>query len=92
MRRTLLIALLGVVLLPAIASAGSDRMGRRLDAIQSGRLYDPILTPQLNPGFEFNDSSAEAMFLRDLRQGRVRTERIPEAQLQYFQMQLDSTR
>lgn len=92
MRRAILIALLGVVLLPAIASADSDRMGRRLDAIQSGRLYDPILTPQLNPGFEFNDSNAEVMFLRDLRQGRVRTERIPEAQLQYFQMQLDTNR
>lgn len=92
MRRTLLIALLGVTLLPAVASAGSDGMGRRLDAIQTGRLYDPILTPQLNPGFEFNDSSAETMFLRDLRRGKVKTERIPEAQMQYFQMQLDKSR
>jgi len=92
MRRALLIALVGVLLLPAVASAGSDRVGRRLDAIQSGRLYDPILTPQLNPGFEFNDRSAETMFLRDLRQGRVNPETIPEAQRDYFQMQLDSGR
>jgi len=92
MRRTLLIALLGVVMLPGFASAGSDRLGRRLDAIESGRLYDPILTPQLNPGFEFNDPNAEAMFLHQLRKGRVNVERIPEAQLHYFQMQLDNSR
>ena len=91
MKRTLLIALMGVVMLPAFASAGSDRVGRRLDAIQSGRLYDPILTPQLNPGFEFQPN-AEAMFLRDLRQGRVNVDRIPDAQRQYFQMQLDQSR
>lgn len=91
MTRIALIALMGLVLLPAQASAGSDRMGRRLDAIQSGRLYDPILTPQLNPGFEFQPD-AEARFLYDLRRGRVDAGRIPEAQMQYFQMQLESTR
>ena len=92
MKRTLLIALLGVVLLPGLAAAGSDRMGRRLDAIQSGRLYDPILTPQMNPNFEFNDPNAEAMFLQRLRMGQVRIEQIPETQRQYFQMQLDNSR
>ena len=48
MRRRLLIALLGAALFPGLAFAASDRMGRRLDAIQSGRLYDPVLTPQLD--------------------------------------------
>ena len=91
MKRMLLIALMGVVVLPSAACAGSDRVGRRLDAIQSGRLYDPVLTPQFNPGFEFQPN-AEALFLRDLRQGRVNVDRIPEAQRQYFQMQLDQTR
>lgn len=92
MKRTLLIALMGVVLLPVVASADSNRSGRRLDAIQSGRLYDPILTPQLNPSFEFNDPNAEATFLHQLRQGRVNADRIPQAQRQYFQLQLDRSR
>lgn len=92
MRRTLLIALMGLVLLPGLAFAESDRMGRRLDAIQSGRLYDPILTPQMNPNFEFNDPNAEAMFLQQLRKGQIKIEQIPEAQRQYFRMQLDNSR
>lgn len=89
MRRPLLIALIGLMLLPVPAHA--ERLGRRLDAIQSGRLYDPILTPQMNPSFHF-EPNAEAMFLHDLRQGRVNTDRIPEGQLNYFQMRLDSTK
>ncbi|AKI03050.1 hypothetical protein IMCC20628_04377 [Hoeflea sp. IMCC20628] len=92
MKRTLLIALISAILLPAVASADSERSGRRLDAIQSGRLYDPILTPQMNPSFEFNDSNAEARFLFDLRKGRVKSERIPENQMRYFQIQLDRER
>ncbi|MDF1610050.1 hypothetical protein PZ897_17860 [Hoeflea sp. YIM 152468] len=92
MKRTVLIAMLGLVLLSAIASAEPFRSGRRLDAIQSGRLYDPILTPQLNPSFEFNDPNAEAIFLNQMRRGRVRTDAIPEAQRQYFQWQLDGKR
>jgi hypothetical protein len=91
MKRTILIALAGLLVLPTLASADSYRSGRRLDAIQSGRLYDPILTPQMNPSYEFQPN-AEAMFLRDLRRGRVNVERIPERQRQYFQMQLDSGR
>lgn len=89
MRHTLLIALIGLMLLPVPAHA--ERLGRRLDAIQSGRLYDPILTPQMNPSYHFQPN-AEAMFLRDLRQGRVNTDRIPEAQLNYFQFKLDNSR
>ncbi|MCY0092674.1 hypothetical protein [Hoeflea ulvae] len=92
MKRTLLIAVIGALLLPAVASADSYRSGRRLDAIQSGRLYDPILTPQMNPSFEFNDPNEEAKFLFDLRKGRVKTDRIPENQMRYFQMQLDRSR
>lgn len=91
MKRTLLIALAGLLMLPTVASADSNRSGRRLDSIQTGRLYDPVLTPQLNPSFQFQPN-AEAMFLQQLRQGRVDVERIPETQRQYFQMQLDGTR
>lgn len=90
--RPLLIALIGLILIPAVVWADSNRTGRRLDAIQSGRLYDPILTPQLNPNFEFSDPNAEAMFLHQLRQGRVVIEEIPEQQRQYFQMQLERNR
>ncbi|MBC7284313.1 hypothetical protein [Hoeflea sp.] len=89
MTRPLLIALIGLMLIPAPASA--ERQGRRLDAIQSGRLYDPILTPQMNPSFQFQPN-AEADFLRALRQGRVNVDRIPEAQRDYFQMRLNSTK
>lgn len=87
MRHSLLIVLIGLMLLPVPASA--ERLGRRLDAIQSGRLYDPILTPQMNPSYHFQPN-AEAMFLNDLRRGRVNTDRIPEAQRQYFQFKLDA--
>lgn len=90
--RPLLVALIGLILMPAVVWADSNRTGRRLDAIQSGRLYDPILTPQLNPSFEFSDPNAEAMFLHQLRQGRVVIEEIPEQQRQYFQMQLERNR
>jgi len=89
MKRPLLIALIGLMLLPVPASA--ERVGRRLDAIQSGRLYDPVLTPQMNPSFHFQPN-AEADFLRALRQGRVNVDRIPEAQREYFQMRLNSTK
>lgn len=91
MTKAILIAVLGLLMLPSLASAGSDRLGRRFDAIQTGRLYDPVLTPQLNPSFQFQPNT-EAMFLQQLRQGRVNVERIPETQRQYFQMQLDNTR
>lgn len=92
MKRLMMIALAGLILMPVAALADSDRMGRRLDAIQSGRMYDRVLTPQLNPNYQFNENGAEASFLYDLRQGRVNTDRIPERQLQYFQMQLDKER
>ena len=55
MKRPLLIALIGLMLLPVPASA--ERVGRRLDAIQSGRLYDPVLTPQMNPSFHFQPNA-----------------------------------
>lgn len=88
MKRIVLIALAGALVLPTLAWADSNRTGRRLDAIQSGRLYDPLLTPQLNPSFEF-EPNAEARFLYDLRKGRADIEQIPERQRQYFQMQLE---
>lgn len=92
MKRILLIALVALVALPSLASAGTDRTGRKLDAIQSGRLYDPILTPQMNPDFEFNDPNAEAKFLLDVRRGRFDLNRVPEAQRSYFQFQLENSR
>tara|TARA_R110002020_G_scaffold135228_6_gene302044 strand:- start:6013 stop:6279 length:267 start_codon:yes stop_codon:yes gene_type:complete len=87
MKRPLLIALLGLMLIPVPASAQANA-GRKLDAIQSGRLYDPVLTPQMNPSFQFQPN-AEADFLRALRQGRVDTDRIPERQLDYFRFKLE---
>ncbi|PWV98313.1 hypothetical protein DFR52_105296 [Hoeflea marina] len=92
MQRILLIALVALIALPSVASAERDRTGRKLDAIQSGRLYDPILTPQMNPRFEFNDPNAEAKFLLDVRQGRFDLNRVPEGQRQYFQFQLENAR
>ena len=90
MRHPLLIALLGLMLVPVPASAQSNT-GRKLDAIQSGRHYDRLLSPSMNPSYQFQPN-AEAMFLQDLRTGRVDIDRIPEAQRQYFQMQLNSTK
>ena len=90
MRHTLLVGLIGLMLVPAPASAQFSP-GRKLDAIQSGRHYDPLLSPRMNPSFQFQPN-AEARFLHELRQGRVNVDRIPEAQRQYFQMQLDRTK
>ncbi|OCW59003.1 hypothetical protein [Hoeflea olei] len=86
MKTTLPLILVGLMLLPVPAQA--ERQGRRIDAIQSGRLYDPILTPQLNPSYHFQPN-AEAQFLYELRKGRVRTDRVPEAQMNYFFEQLE---
>lgn len=91
MKRLLYTLLALAVVLPASALADSNN-GRRLDAIATGRLYDPILTPQLNPDFELLDPSAEAALLRDIRDGRVDLNRMPEAQRQYYMDRLDSVR
>jgi|GEM_PF-1390469 hypothetical protein len=84
----LLIALLSV---PVAASAGPNN-SRRLDAIATGRLYDPILTPQLNPDFELVDPSAEAALLRDIRDGRFNLDRLPPAQRSYYLQLLEAGR
>lgn len=91
MKRLVLIALAGAFVLPTLVWADSNRTGRRLEAIQSGRLYDPLLTPQLNPSFEFQPN-AEARFLYDLRNGRVSIDEVPEGQRQYFRMQIERNR
>jgi hypothetical protein len=91
MKRLLLTALAGIFLLPTLAWADFGGTGRKLDAIRSGRLYDRMLTPQLNPSFTFQPN-AEARFLYDLRKGRVNIDEIPERQLQYFQMQIEQNR
>jgi len=88
MRRIILVALALAMATPAVAS---DRRGAKLDAIASGRLYDRILTPQLNPGFSF-DAQGERQFLDDVRNGRSTIDDAPEGQRQYFQMQLDTVR
>lgn len=81
-------ATLAPTLAPTLAQAGGMNTGRRLDAIASGRLYDPILTPQVNPGFHFTDPSAEAALLRDIRNGRVNLNAMPEAQRNYYLQRL----
>ncbi|HMQ57319.1 MAG TPA: hypothetical protein PKE65_02115 [Rhizobiaceae bacterium] len=40
-------------------SKGHNRSGGRLDAIAQGRIYDRLLTPQLNPGFSFAPGTDE---------------------------------
>lgn len=81
-------AALAPTLAPTLAEAGGMNSGRRLDAIASGRLYDPILTPQVNPGFHFVDPTAEAALLRDIRDGRVNLDAMPEAQRNYYLQRL----
>ena len=85
MFRFILIALLVLVVAPAFAS---DRHAGRLNAITSGRLYDRILTPQLNPGFAL-DSRAEQELLKDVRAGRFNLDQVPPAQRYHFELQLD---
>ncbi|WP_420407848.1 hypothetical protein [Hoeflea sp.] len=91
MKRLMLTALAGVFLLPAAAWADFGMSGRKLDAIQSGRHYDPLLTPQLNPSFDLRPD-AEARLLYDLRRGTVHIDEIPEGQRQYFRMRLEKNR
>ena len=88
MTRLLLIALIGIFALLSVASADSTRSGRRLDEIATGRLYDPLLTPKMNPDFAF-EPNAEADFLRDIRSGRFDINRLPERQRTYYLLQLD---
>lgn len=89
-RRAFLAAVLALPIVPAHAFE-SSRGGGRLNAIASGRLYDPILTPKLNPSFSL-DQRAEQKLLRDLRSGRVDTRAIPEQQLRYFEFRLQQER
>lgn len=88
MRRIFLIVLLGLVFMPDMASA-ERRTGRKLDAIRSGRHYDRILTPQLNPDFHLFPN-AEARFLNDVRRGRFNLDSLPEGQQRYYRMRLNS--
>ncbi|TCD15923.1 hypothetical protein [Oricola cellulosilytica] len=88
MLRFLLLALLLLTVVPAFAD---HRSGGRLDAITQGRLYDRILTPRMNPSFSL-DARAERDLLRDLRNGRLDTSRIPEGRLRYFEYRLENSR
>lgn len=88
MRKIVLIALALTVAAPAMAGS---RQGAKLDAITSGRLYDRILTPQLNPSYSF-DAQGERQFLDDVRNGRSTLDAVPEGQREYFQMQMDQGR
>lgn len=85
------IALVALALLAATPALASDRRGAKLDAIASGRFYDRILTPQLNPSYSF-DAQGERQLLDDIRAGRTSFDSIPEGQRQYFQMQMDQGR
>lgn len=88
MRKTVLTVLALLAATPAFAG---DRRGAKLDAIASGRLYDRILTPQLNPGYSF-DAQGERQFLDAVRSGRSVIEEAPEEQREYFRMQMDTGR
>lgn len=55
----------------AISIAVPAHAGGRWDAITSGRIYDRILTPQLNPSRSFVDDRALRLYYKDLREGRV---------------------
>lgn len=65
MIKALVIGLALVAAAPAVA-------GGRLDAITSGRLYDRLLTPQLNPSHSFVDPGAEKLYRKDLAEGRIK--------------------
>ncbi|WP_299870393.1 hypothetical protein [uncultured Hoeflea sp.] len=65
MIRIVLAALAITVAVPAHASG-------RWDAISSGRLYDRLLTPQLNPSHSFVDDRALQLYRKDLREGRIK--------------------
>lgn len=85
------IALIALALLAATPALASDRRGAKLDAIASGRFYDRVLTPQLNPSYSF-DAQGERQFLDDVRNGRSTLDAVPEGQRYYFQMQMDQGR
>jgi hypothetical protein len=85
------IALIALALLAATPAMAGSRQGAKLDAITSGRLYDRILTPQLNPSYSF-DAQGERQFLDDVRNGRSTLDAVPEGQREYFRMQMDMSR
>ncbi|EDQ31719.1 hypothetical protein HPDFL43_17915 [Hoeflea phototrophica DFL-43] len=65
MIKALVFALAVMAAIPAQASG-------RWDAISSGRIYDRLLTPQLNPSFSFVDDRAARLYQKDLAEGRVK--------------------
>ena len=91
MRKLVLIALVLFIAAPAAAGDGTSRGGARLNAITSGRLYDRILTPQLNPSFSL-DQRAEEQLFDDVRAGRTNLNVVPEEQRRYFELQMDMGR
>lgn len=91
MRKLVLIALALFIVAPAAAGDRSSMGGGRLNAITSGRLYDRILTPQLNPSFTL-DQRAEEQLFDDVRAGRTNLDVVPEEQRHYFELQMDMGR
>ena len=87
-RRTLIAAL---ALLPVAPASAFARSGGRLEAVTSGRVYDRILTPRLNPSFSL-EPRAEYQLLRDIRHGRIDTSLIPPGRLRYLLNRLDNGR
>jgi hypothetical protein len=88
MFRTIMIISTAGILAATTASADDPLpKGRKLDAIASGRLYDRLLTPQLNPGYDF-DYRAEQQFMNDLREGAIDLNAVPEPRRSYFDFQL----
>lgn len=91
MRKLALIALALFIVAPATAGDRTSMGGGRLNAIAAGRLYDRILTPQLNPSFSL-DNVAEEQLFDDVRAGRTNLNVVPEEQRHYFEMQMDMGR
>lgn len=74
MVRMIALALAGMAAV-AVPAQAESRSGGRLDAITTGRLYDRLLTPQLNPDYAFADPQAQRSFSADVQEGRIK---IPE--------------
>ncbi|MCY0148908.1 hypothetical protein OEG84_14650 [Hoeflea sp. G2-23] len=62
----------------AVPAQAGSRSGGRLDAITTGRIYDRLLTPQLNPDYAFADPQAQRRFGADVREGRIKMPERPQ--------------
>jgi hypothetical protein len=89
MNKLILTTMLFAVAFPVAAFDRSGGGGRKLDAIANGRLYDRLLTPQLNPSFVL-DYRAEQQLLGDLRSGQMELNDLPAPMRFRFDMMLQA--